>query len=137
MLQWVLVERTGKVWTPVLFLQTIFVPLAGFFNTLVYLRPRYLRFRHENADMSFRNVISSAFHSIRRREAFWRPSETSVAMTNDATQERFNDTESTCDLESGSKSGDNQSMEQEDKTNANFSSELEDALETDWADYLD
>jgi hypothetical protein len=53
MIQWTIQQQTGLVYTPILFLQTIFVPSAGFFNALVYIRPRYLRFRENNPTLSF------------------------------------------------------------------------------------
>lgn len=40
----------------------IFFPLQGFFNCLVYLRPRYLRSRSRNPDASFRHLIWLTLH---------------------------------------------------------------------------
>jgi len=130
MVQWVLIEKTGKVYTPILFLQTIFVPLAGFFNFLVYLRPRYRKFRQDHPEISFVFAMSRSFNSIRRREPFCRPSEAAMAeqKSDFVTQERdrYNDTAS---VESGSPRATDSKLA--------LSSELEAALEEKWDEYLD
>lgn len=61
----------GKNNFVLLVLMAIFFPLQGFFNCLVYLRPRYLRCRSRNPDASVRQVMMLALyhesHSIHRK----------------------------------------------------------------------
>jgi hypothetical protein len=40
----------------------IFFPLQGFFNCLIYLRPRYLRSKSRNPDAPVRRIIYLALH---------------------------------------------------------------------------
>ena len=43
----------GKTYYPLLVLMAIFFPLQGFFNAIIYLRPRYLKHKSANPDRSF------------------------------------------------------------------------------------
>jgi hypothetical protein len=36
----IVAEATDKLYTPLIFLIVIFAPLQGFFNALIYLRPK-------------------------------------------------------------------------------------------------
>ena len=47
---WLTQLTQGKTYTAILLLQAFFVPLQGFFNAAVYLRPRYLRYRRLKPD---------------------------------------------------------------------------------------
>ncbi|KAL7519445.1 hypothetical protein ACHAWF_000241, partial [Thalassiosira exigua] len=54
---------TGKNSFVLLVLMATFFPLQGFFNCLVYLRPRYLRCRSRNPDASRRRImLLSLYH---------------------------------------------------------------------------
>ena len=53
---------TGQNSFILLVLMAIFFPLQGFFNCLVYLRPRYLRSRSRNPDATFRHLIWLTLH---------------------------------------------------------------------------
>jgi len=53
---------TGKNSFVLLVLMATFFPLQGFFNCLVYLRPRYLRSRSRNPDEPVRRVMWLALH---------------------------------------------------------------------------
>jgi len=43
---WVMEQRSQTVYLPVLLLQAIFVPSLGFFDAMVYVRPRWVRLRN-------------------------------------------------------------------------------------------
>lgn len=43
-------------------LMAVFFPLQGFFNSLIYLRPRYLRARSRNPLFSFKQLFFIALH---------------------------------------------------------------------------
>ena len=43
----------GKTYYPLLVLMAIFFPLQGFFNAIIYLRPRYLKHKSANPNRSF------------------------------------------------------------------------------------
>lgn len=53
----------GKTYTPILFLQSFFVPLQGFFNAFIYIRPRYERYRRSMPTESRWRVMISAIRS--------------------------------------------------------------------------
>jgi len=53
---------TGNNNTTLLVLMAIFFPLQGFFNFLVYCRPRYLRCKSRNPDLSTRKLLWLALH---------------------------------------------------------------------------
>jgi len=57
---------TGKVYTPLLFLLVIFFPLSGFFNFLIYFRPRYLEQREANEDKKFFFIVKDMFSTINK-----------------------------------------------------------------------
>jgi hypothetical protein len=46
-------QLAGKTYFPMLLLHTIFDPAQGFFNYIVYIRPRYLSFRDRHPDTGF------------------------------------------------------------------------------------
>merc|ERR1711897_9521 len=58
----------GYVEFPVLFLFTIFIPLQGLFNAMVYFRPRFLSYMAANPSKSLRNIISGIRASISTKE---------------------------------------------------------------------
>jgi hypothetical protein len=47
MVRIIVAELTDQIYTPLIFLIVVFAPLQGFFNALIYLRPRYLKYRRE------------------------------------------------------------------------------------------
>jgi hypothetical protein len=47
MMQVIVSERTGERYTPFLFLIVVFSPLQGFFDAMIYIRPRYLKYRRK------------------------------------------------------------------------------------------
>ena len=49
MAQWVDIQKTGRADTPWFFLTVVFNPLQGFMNAMIYLRPRYLKYRQREA----------------------------------------------------------------------------------------
>lgn len=53
-------------YTPILFLQAFFVPLQGFFNVLIYLRPRFIHYRQEHPSLSFWQTRRDM-----RKDSFW------------------------------------------------------------------
>jgi len=53
---------TGNNSTTLLVLMAIFFPLQGFFNFLVYCRPRYLRCKSRNPNLSTRKLLWLALH---------------------------------------------------------------------------
>lgn len=53
---------TGKQNFVLQVLMAIFFPLQGFFNCLVYLRPRYLRSKSRNPNASARRIIYLSLH---------------------------------------------------------------------------
>lgn len=57
----------GKTYFPLIICMTIFFPLQGFFNALVYMRPRYQTWRKENPGVRLFGMLSpSSFHFSRR-----------------------------------------------------------------------
>jgi len=64
MVNWVVDQKNGFVYTPIIFLQAVFVPSQGFFNTLVYLRPRYLRIRQRHSELSFLQVVQAVCRAV-------------------------------------------------------------------------
>lgn len=46
----------GKTYYPLLVLMAIFFPLQGFFNAIIYLRPRYLKHKQANPNRSFLSI---------------------------------------------------------------------------------
>jgi len=58
----------GYVEFPVLFLFTIFLPLQGLFNAMVYFRPRFLSYMAANPSKSLRNIIAGIRASISTKE---------------------------------------------------------------------
>lgn len=51
MAQWAMSNSpSGTLYYPLLALTVVLNPLQGFFNALIYLRPRYLRSRHKQRD---------------------------------------------------------------------------------------
>jgi len=47
----------------VIALFAIFFPLQGFFNALVYFRPRYLRYRQENPEVNMCSLLSEMWQN--------------------------------------------------------------------------
>lgn len=54
---WWIHTKSGIVYIPFLILGSIFTPLQGFLNTLVYLRPLYLRIRAKYTEASWWKVV--------------------------------------------------------------------------------
>ena len=52
-------KATGKFYWPLLLLGVIFLPLQGAFNTLIYLRPRYLNYRERKRQEQARSSDST------------------------------------------------------------------------------
>jgi len=50
--QWIVQQRQNAPYAPLLYLQAIFVPSQGFLDALVYIRPRFLRFRERHPDLN-------------------------------------------------------------------------------------
>ena len=69
--------KSGKVVYPLWILAVIFSPLQGFFNFMVFIRPRVLGFREADSELSFRQAFLKAILStstttaaaIRRRSS--------------------------------------------------------------------
>ena len=72
MVQWVLERETGNIYIPIIFLQAILVPMQGFLNALVYVRPRYLKYRREKNNstesLSFGQLLRNGWKGSTRRE---------------------------------------------------------------------
>ncbi|KAL7552653.1 hypothetical protein ACHAWF_017409 [Thalassiosira exigua] len=71
---WLSQALGGKTYTPILMLQAFIVPLQGFFNAFIYLRPRYLRNRRTMPDARPLRVVLTTLTEgrrgqLRRREA--------------------------------------------------------------------
>jgi hypothetical protein len=47
MVQIIVTKRTDELYTPFLFLIVVFSPLQGFFDALIYIRPRYLKYKRK------------------------------------------------------------------------------------------
>lgn len=58
MLQAIFSLSSGTLYYPLIMLSAILSSLQGFFNALIYLRPRYLRIRETNKDKSFCTKIA-------------------------------------------------------------------------------
>jgi hypothetical protein len=52
MVGFAIAEATGQLYYPLLVLTVIFSPLQGFFNALIYIRPRYIRYRQQQRKQS-------------------------------------------------------------------------------------
>jgi len=52
---------TGKTHFPIILLMVIFFPLQGWWNFLIYLRPRYAAYRKKNPEWSFASAIRQSF----------------------------------------------------------------------------
>lgn len=63
MTTWLTQLVQGKTYTPILMLQAFFVPLQGFFNAFIYMRPRYQRYRRANPELSGMRVVILTFGS--------------------------------------------------------------------------
>jgi hypothetical protein len=53
-----------KPYMPLMMLQTLFGPLQGFFNALVYARPRYMAYRHRHPERSCWTILWQDFIGV-------------------------------------------------------------------------
>jgi hypothetical protein len=60
----ILQSVNGQTYFPIVLLAAIFLPFQGFLNFLVYIRPRYERFRDENPDWSVLTAIRQVLMNI-------------------------------------------------------------------------
>ena len=54
-----------KNYFPIQFLDTFFVPLQGFLNMIIYIRPRYSKLRRENEENGFWKTFMVAVTEIK------------------------------------------------------------------------
>lgn len=70
MVQFVVANQTGDLLFPLLVLTTIFSPLQGFLDAIIYLRPRYLQYRARSLRRRPQapSRIESVYHAIMSNE---------------------------------------------------------------------
>lgn len=60
---------TGSLYFPLLTLATIFTPMQGFFDAIIYLRPRYLKYRRRQREHGgIRSRIVSVVRAMASKE---------------------------------------------------------------------
>ena len=67
LVQFAVSERTGHTYFPLLTLTVIFAPFQGFFNSIIYIRPRYLQHRrlhNRRVDREARASMMSMFSRV-------------------------------------------------------------------------
>ena len=69
---WLTQAIQGKTYTPILMLQAFFVPLQGFFNAFIYLRPRYLRYRRSMPNASRIRVMLTTLSEGKNKQQIMR-----------------------------------------------------------------
>lgn len=85
--------QDGKIYFPIIIMMTIFFPLQGFFNCIVYLRPRYMRYTQKHPDQGIGQVVARGFNDLRQGMSVLRATTKDGSRTTRTTESSGRDSE--------------------------------------------